>query len=457
MSTIEDSILQITQKSFDQSEDKRLGTGFIINENGYLVTARHVIPNIKELNDIYAQLNQQEYKVKKIESNDIVYNREDVDILLLQLVSTQKFRSYLNINHLGNSREYGQAIIIGFPNSSKTIKTEILTLYGANNNQKIELSAPNEVKIQTGCSGSPVFLLKNNKPTHILGVFSHTDNSSKNINNIFSINQLEDIGYKLKVNSQLIKEQCESISKATQKRGKDKHALSVILAGLHYDFEHKLIEIEDDLRSHYRNRTITFERLRSKFNILLFELQQVFKILCGDISVHIKLVQETIENGKKIKLLQTFTRVRSEREARSNLTRSKDEKFLITTDVDINLLKSSDYDGKKINSAYNEIYNGMIKSFVCNDLEYAVNNMYYYSTSDKYDDYYNSLAVFPINNKLDSNLDDLKALLIIDSYEKGAFDKQLTNSLGGYFAHRINRAMSSQYCEILFEKSNVFH
>lgn len=218
------------------------------------------------------------------------------------------------------------------------------------------------------------------------------------------------------------------------------------LTSLHEGFEHKIIQIERDIKNHEFN--IDKQSLRIQLGNLLFKIQEMFLNCSLDVSVHIKL--NYIIDG--ITYLKAIARVPSNYENYEELgTRSNDEPFVLNYEQTISeIRKIAGNNNVKVNSAYNQAF--LNDYWICNNLISAEKKDYFYSNSNDYKKYYNSLAVFSIHNKEEKVLlEDIKGLLIIDSIETCYFNKQFIKQLGGYLSHRINRLLSLHEFSTLFE------
>lgn len=220
------------------------------------------------------------------------------------------------------------------------------------------------------------------------------------------------------------------------------------LTYLHEGFEHTIIEIEQEIKN--KQISTNKEKLRLLIGDLLYKIKEIFLHCTLDVSVHIKLIHK-MDNDNNI-YLKAFCRVPSEYETNQKLKiRTQEESFILNYEQEINEIKIlAEKDEIKVNSAYNQAF--MNNYWICNNLISAETNDCFYSNSKDYKNYYNSLAVFSIYNKDEKIfLDDIKGLLIIDSIESGCFDSDFMKQLGGYFTHRINRLLSLNIFNLLFE------
>lgn len=102
--------------------------------------------------------------------------------------------------------------------------------------------------------------------------------------------------------------------------------------------------------------------------------------------------------------------------------------------------------GLKNNSAYNYCFSAGQHYWVNNDLRRAYNEKKFFSDSDRWEEFYNSLAVIVINkhDRMQTGLFDRSepcpvGLLILDSPASGAFDRYIVPRVAGYFAHRFHQ------------------
>lgn len=143
-------------------------------------------------------------------------------------------------------------------------------------------------------------------------------------------------------------------------------------------------------------------------------------------------------------------------EKRELKRRSNNEKFLIMIDddddissIDKNNGKCHSRSGIRCNSAYNSVLGSGRHAWISNDIVKMKKKGLYKSTSDKWEDYYKSLAVVaiaPHQAKEDGYVENSFGILVADSIGKGAFNRTLTKKLMGYYAHRLYRLLS--YIEI---------
>jgi S1-C subfamily serine protease len=123
------------------------GSGFFINDNGYVVTNNHVIDKCKSINVVH----------NKKENKAVVYSSDySNDIAVLKIA--EKNKSFVKIKV--NDDELGQSIIVlGFPLSDLLADNmhmtsgDVSALSGIKNDQRyLQMSAP----VQSGNSGGPL-------------------------------------------------------------------------------------------------------------------------------------------------------------------------------------------------------------------------------------------------------------------------------------------------------------
>jgi len=215
---------------------------------------------------------------------------------------------------------------------------------------------------------------------------------------------------------------------------------------LHQKIEHKILRLEY-LNDNIQDELVYEETIYSVLKEILFDIKNIFDALVGDVAVHIKIEERILDiNGTK-SFLKTLFREPSRYEKRlASRDDGEKEKFEIINHLNIKILKNiKNKDSQiKVNSAYNEILLNSSKSWICNNLEEAEKQGFYFSSSNNWKSYYKSLAIFPIANRYKStNLQSkFKGLLIIDSIESKCFQLNLIEQLGGYLAHRINYIFS---------------
>lgn len=482
--SIKKSILRIISKDENTSSFCiPEGSGFFINKNGYFITARHCI-NTKDIDKYRVKYNNSEYKFQRV--NKIEYSK-NIDILIYKITPLiDEIDYYINIEYIDIEQLDGDIKIFGIPNkegSENSIKMKKLDLKGISND-RIELVNNN---IEKGCSGGPAFLTKENKEQVLIGIVTHT---LKDIHYIIPINSImkifdgdinELLGYNFKnqssnniVNKRSgISKECKTMSNETKKRLLNQKNIYFIFDKLHNKVEHNLIKIEQELYRQYElynNKHIkqdVYERyLRTSIKGLLENFKEVFDVICGDISIHLKLIEEKTDDNKKI-YFQTIVRQASIREEKTDYIRTiRGELFEVSNKFDFNELEKVQ---KKLNNikdnitrvnyAYNQVVFGYSKYWVCNNLRASVKNKEYFSGSKDYPSYYNSLAIFVVCEKEDdeynidienNSISNIKGLLIIDSIDSGCFEKKLIKEVGGYIAHKLDRFLSRKYFNILF-------
>lgn len=466
---IKNSILRIVkiEEKFDEDGQITLsriniGTGFFINEKGYFLTAKHLIWDVRNIN-IYKVIYQNTlYSFQKIDGLD--YSNNEVDIIIFKININNNFK-HISLQKIDESKLHGNVTIMGYPNQENEIKSESLYVR-AFNNGIFELKNQKNLSILKGCSGSPILKKIDNSKMQVIGVMSSTSKKDKVSNFIFSINLIEKINYIIKKQAGgeiYFGSNCLKTSLITKVRlllpciekGRPK-----LIYKLHREVEHKLIELEYDLKKNYLTLSKQDKRLRIKQILLKFK--KVFDVIAGDVSIHIKLVHKVDDDKAYCKAI---SRVSSNRETDFDRQRKSTEEFIISNEENIDNLQSkynldnNDRQSKKINSAYNQVIYGESKYWICNDLISASKENKYYSTSNNYGHYYNSLAIFVITDKdIENNISQLgniKGLLIIDSIETGCFHKSSMKELGGYLTHKLNRFLSNIYFEDFFINCNL--
>lgn len=200
------------------------------------------------------------------------------------------------------------------------------------------------------------------------------------------------------------------------------------------------------------------DSVRNDLCEFLKECKYIIDKICGeDVAVHVKLFKHRLQTNVEClplrkAVLRTILRIPSKREIlllnKSELTeRRNEEEFGILKGKQgfpeemfnkSDKLKST---RKKVCSAYNYVFSKSEHYFICNNLSRAEKKKKYFSTSENYNRYYNSLAVFLINSNLNEGQpvdhDPIFGILVIDCFKSGTFDKDYLKILGGYMAHRL--------------------
>jgi len=243
---------------------------------------------------------------------------------------------------------------------------------------------------------------------------------------------------------------CLKASKSIRKKCKNNELMGDFLSKLHTGFEHQLIASEE--RINELNNSLTETTLRQELDKILLEIKSILDLFSSDVSVHIKLLYQ----DRNKNYLKTIVHAPSIREIDLHTShrlpkRSRDE-YRITEELDIKKIKKKcQEDDIKINSAYNESIHGDYNYFICNNLDFASANQYFFNSCENYRDFYNSLLVIPIYDKIEGlEIDSLKGMLVMDSYKKGAFHRKYMEHLCAAFTHRINRLLSISYCKNIF-------
>ncbi|MEF2230446.1 MAG: hypothetical protein V3571_05920 [Pseudodesulfovibrio sp.] len=220
-----------------------------------------------------------------------------------------------------------------------------------------------------------------------------------------------------------------------------------------HEFHHLLHEKKSRMKG-YADLTVGSDNVMSSFRDIVNKAQQVLSCALGvDVAVHIKMFESEERGGACVSLeqsvLKTYVRAPSRQERRRRdagklSARRNDEQFKVVPTLwnDIEKLKS-DYPpdaALKVNSGYNYAFTRE-HYWVGNNLRKQSKKGTYYSTSENWELFYNSLAVFLISAPIDAGKDVGECpfgLFIVDSHETGRFDKKRLKYVGGYLAHRLH-------------------
>lgn len=131
--------------------------------------------------------------------------------------------------------------------------------------------------------------------------------------------------------------------------------------------------------------------------------------------------------------------------------RRNNEIYIISDSIDLDELKKEETtlnlsnENTKVDYAVNNIFNklmlGMYQSkyYICSNLNYAKKNNEYYSTSRDYLEYYNSIAIFLIDNPTpNGGVTSPSGVLIFDNKDIEIFEDGFIKEIGGYFSLRLN-------------------
>ena len=238
-----------------------------------------------------------------------------------------------------------------------------------------------------------------------------------------------------------------------------------------HELEHLLIEQRKLLRSNAsfadrneiyfdESKNLHLEQIVGK---ILSQFQKIFNLFSRDISVNFKRL-------KKENILETYTRVPSKLET----IKSKDndkypnfehrtylENFKVSNNRDISELQALAKKNKRVsfNSAYDFVLNSSNnKYWICNNLLEDEKNKIFFSSSKKYSNYYNSLAIFNVGEKLKESESKPKdnsssmGILIFDGLNQ-AFNPKIAQVLGGYLAHRLYSFLSEENIHLSIHES----
>lgn len=164
-----------------------LGTGFIINKKGYILTCSHVLDKTKE---IYIELPKNGSKKMRC---DILGFCPDLDIGMIYCSELEDF-DYFEIGNSDKVNSGDEVYTIGFPLGQETIKITKGIVSGRHESQ-LQIDAP----LNPGNSGGP--LIKNGK---VIGINVSGIDESQNINYSVPINQVKLISHELKKKRHLI-------------------------------------------------------------------------------------------------------------------------------------------------------------------------------------------------------------------------------------------------------------
>lgn len=444
------------------------GTGFFINSFGYFITAKHVLEDSRDIGNYKVLYKGEYYSIFKIES--IFYKNNPTDITMFKVSVSEDNINFIHIQKINENRVKGNVSISGYSNDEQKIKLEKFYIHSTHNSI-FKIKNEQDLAIRKGCSGSPIFKEIDDYTTQLVGVMSSTYKGDKVINYISSINLVKKINYDIenfKIKQIKFLPKCKETSFITKVRllfckkdGKPK-----LFRTLHREVEHTFIGLEYDLKKNYE--TFSLEQKRAKIRQILVRFKRVFDIVAGDVSIHIKLIERYDPKQRKA-FSQTISRVSSTREEDYDIPRQSKEEFVISNEIDIKELErkqkfynarnetldtSSNKKPQKVNSAYNQVIYGTSKYWLCNDLDFATKQNKYFSSSSNYQKYYNSLVIFVIADKdMENNpipIDKIKGLLIVDSKDKGSFNKDYIKEIGGYLTHKLNRLLSPEYFENFF-------
>lgn len=164
-----------------------LGTGFIINKKGYILTCSHVLDKTKE---IFIELPKTGSKKMKCQ---ILGLCPDLDIGMIYCEELKDF-SYLELGNSDDVKSGDEVLTVGFPLGQETIKVTKGIISGRHESH-LQIDAP----LNPGNSGGP--LIKNGR---VIGINVSGMDNSQNVNYSVPINQVQLIAHQLHKKRHLI-------------------------------------------------------------------------------------------------------------------------------------------------------------------------------------------------------------------------------------------------------------
>ena len=166
---------------FESSTCEGSGTGFAINENGYIATNYHVI---KDCENIFITSNQSEKEVKA----KVVLRDKQNDLAILKIdnyIAEIPYKFEEEAKVLEDVYAYGYPLTYQLGENIKATNGTVSSLSGGNDDDRIILhTAP----IQPGNSGGPLF----NKDGNIIGVNTAKFTNAENVSVTMKISLLID-------------------------------------------------------------------------------------------------------------------------------------------------------------------------------------------------------------------------------------------------------------------------
>ncbi|WP_426349658.1 S1C family serine protease [Alloiococcus sp. CFN-8] len=193
------AVVGVTTKSsidygYSTDYQEGIGTGFIINEEGYILTNYHVIQNVTEVNVIFFSGEDAEAK--------IVNYDEDQDLALLKLVNTVKVPGVVELGDSSHLQVGEEVIAIGNPLGIEflgTVTTGVISALGREisiEGRSIEY-LQTDAAINPGNSGGPLV----NSRGQVIGI-----NTAK-----IRMEGVEGIGFSIPINN--AKDRLEALAK----------------------------------------------------------------------------------------------------------------------------------------------------------------------------------------------------------------------------------------------------
>lgn len=195
------------------------------------------------------------------------------------------------------------------------------------------------------------------------------------------------------------------------------------------------------------------EVIGAALDSILEKYQKIINLISSDVSVNVKIFDKNNRN-----ILKTIKRIPSDTELADSKLRGRviSEEFVLISGKTIEELNvENSINDKSINSAYNLVCdeNSLDFYYICNNLSKAKELGDFYSSSNEWQNYYDSLAVFLICDKASSTSENPKfnksnGILIFDSKQKYVFIHPIMIQLGGYLTHRLYSFFAQEIIQI---------
>ncbi|MCK8816990.1 trypsin-like peptidase domain-containing protein [Natroniella sulfidigena] len=199
----EDSFTNQTEPFYnkDFNEDDGVGTGFIINEDGYILTNQHLVDNATEVS-VFIKGYEEKFKAEKIGSD---FN---LDLALLKVDTAQQLPK-LELGDSNTIRPGDWVLTIGNPyNLSHTVTFGIISAIDRplkikeNNQTRIYNNLiQTDAAINPGNSGGPLLDIDG----QVIGVNTAINNEGQGIGFAIPINEAKEIIFQLKEHGQVIR------------------------------------------------------------------------------------------------------------------------------------------------------------------------------------------------------------------------------------------------------------
>lgn len=218
-----------------------------------------------------------------------------------------------------------------------------------------------------------------------------------------------------------------------------------LLKSIHRDIYHRFYKLKDDIQMHRIQSVAEADR---GIEDLLHDIHAaILKSFRLDLTINIKRL--IMDRNNNLCLIP-FKHFRNVEERNQNNPRAFNYCYYIEPEEHVKLAKCTrkarqyhkENDGNhkyEVNSVFTYLITQKKRYWMSNDLEIDELAGDFYTTSDNYPEYYNSMAVFSIAPPESNILPE--GLLIFDTKKRGRFSEEECVNLFGYIAHLFYELM----------------